>query len=581
MRAWHMRGAAIALACAALACADEVGLAGPRPSDSPPRPTPRADAGSGSDAGQSAPVDGLFREDFDHLGYVDSSPEAIVDVNHGWVTLPAEPFPALSGSGARTLSEPYAYNGLIEAASIVVMQQVTVEATDSIELRATGTVHIVGRIRAGAGGVRIVAGRAIYVDGVIESDGPIRLQLTGIEGTIDIAGAIRTLDTEGRSSGSIVIEGRGGVHLEGTLETGSARYGDSGHISILAYGDVLADSDLARMSCGTSIGGNAGSISIATEGRVSIEGAHLSGGNGEVASGSRAVPAGGVEIRAADIALSQSANLGGGRSANSAGGSVALLSVRTLRAARSVQILGGAGSSGGSLTLFASTASIAAHLRAGPGDEEAGRLEAITAGQLYLEVDAQLVGGNGGCSAGGEVLLLVNGSVFAADRDVLVLGGSGGTNTGCFGEHEGGSVTVFAQFADPIEPLLQGGDGTPAGRVVVNRDPQFSWPLPSVSTRRHGWVLSQPIPRAPSQIGGAPELIEVRATTPATTVVRIELSDADVDVERAEWFPMGVRDTRSGEALRHASRLRYRVYLQGRAFDAPVVDGFDLDLDGR
>ncbi len=579
MLPWHRTAAAIALACAALACAEESNLNASPPSDNPPG---RADAGtSGGDASTILPTETLFREDFDHLGHVASSTDAIVDVNHGWVTLPAESFPALDGAGERTLSDPYAYNGLIDASSIVVTERVTVDATDSIELRAQGTVHVAGRIRAGTGGVRIVAGRAIYVDGIIESDGPVRLQLAGIEGIIDVSGAIRTLATEGRGSGSIVIEGRGGFHLTGTLETGDARYGDSGGISILTYGDVLAESDTARMSCGASIGGTAGSVSISTEGRAGIEGARLSGGNGEAASGSRTVPAGSVQIRAADIALTRGANLAGGRSTNSGGGGIELLGVRTVRAARGVQVVGGAGSSGGSVTLYAHTASVAAQLRAGPGDDEAGRLEVTTAASIYLEVDAQLVGGNGGCAAGGEVLLLVNGSLFAAPQDVLLLGGSGGTSTGCFGEHEGGSVTAFAQFADPIEALSQGGDGTPAGRVVINRDPRFSWPSPNFSNRREGWVVSQPIARAPSQIGGAPELVAVRSTTPTGTRVQVELSDADVPLEQAEWFPMRVRDARSGEALRNAERLRYRVFLQGRSFDAPVLDGFDIDLDGR
>ena len=39
-------------------------------------------------------------------------------------------------------------------------------------------MRIAGRVHAGAGGVNISAGDAIYIDGIIDSDGPIFLEVS-------------------------------------------------------------------------------------------------------------------------------------------------------------------------------------------------------------------------------------------------------------------------------------------------------------------------------------------------------------------------------------------------------------------
>lgn len=546
-------------------------------------PSPFSDAGATIDAGLP-PDEDRFREDFGNLAHVESSSTAIVDVNHGWVTLPVETFPALAGLDARTITQPLAHNGLIDARSLLVPVGVQLDATDSIELRAVETVHMSGRIRAGSGGVRIVAGKAVYIDGVIESAGPVRIQLAGSGDLIDIAGRIQTLDSEGQRSGHITLEGRGGVHVSGTLQTGSARYGDSGGVTIRAYGDVLVGEAAARITVGTGRGGRGGAVEIVTEGRASITAGTIAAGDAEVIGVGPAVEAGGVSIRAADVALSQGAELHGGRSTNGPGGGVTVVASRFLVAVRGTRVMGGAGSVGGTLSFKSGTATVSAQLLAGAGDAVAGRVEVSTAGFIHLAPEALLVGGDSGCGTGGQARVWSGGTLFVGPRDVAVYGGRGGTAVGndCLGDYQGGGAEIRAQsVVGDAEAIVYGGAGMRVGTSTVVVDPRFAVPPTPVGAARVGWVMSTPFAREPRLIGQAPSLVGLYAEIPYFRTTTVSIALADADVLPLEWHFLTVEDPRSGLPLAGATRLRYRVGLEGRIFDAPVVEGFEIALGGR
>jgi hypothetical protein len=285
--------------------------------------------------------------------------------------LPALEFPLLGGEGVRTVSDSLSYNGLIEASSVVVDAAATVGASDSLELRASDTIPTSAAPSApGSGGVRLVAGRAIYVDGTIETDGPIQLELTSPTGTLRISGRLVTLATEGRSSGGITMYARGQVELDGTIETGAARYGDSGSIAVTAYGAVVVQSDLAQLVAGTSLGGTGGSVELSSELRVQLALGRLSGGNLEVSASMRTGRAGHVTIEAPEVLLERAANLSGGGAPEGAGGKVSLRATGAIVVGRSVQLVGGGGRTGGNVELESATASVAGRLRAGSGEAE-------------------------------------------------------------------------------------------------------------------------------------------------------------------------------------------------------------------
>lgn len=579
----------VVLVAALSACSSDAMLSArpPAPSDPPPN---RSDASvsssadastnTGSDAGVG-PGTPVFREDFGHMGYVESTSVAVVDVNHGWATLPAREFPLLGGEGVRTVSEVLSYNGLIEASSVVVDAAATVGASDSLELRASDTIHISGSIRAGSGGVRLVAGRAIYVDGSIESDGPIQLELASPTGTLRVSGRLVTLATEGRSSGAITIQARGEVELDGTLETGAARYGDSGSISVTAYGAVVVQSDVAQLVAGTSLGGTGGSVDLSSELRVHLAQGRLAGGTLDVSASMRTGRAGHVTVEAPEVVLERAANLSGGGAPEGAGGKVWLRATGAIVVGRSVQLAGGGGRTGGNVELESATASVAGRLRAGSGETEAGRVIIQNSSHTYVEREAQLAAGDGLCASGGDVVLLTAGNVYVAEADTELLGGRGGSSAGstCLGDYAGGNINVLAHAVyGPLEAVSVGGLGTPPGVLNQRLDPSFTREAPELQTHTTGWVVSVPLPRPPWVIGLSPVLTELRATIPDGTSAVVQLSDADA--EPPVWHTLEVGDRTGGADLALVSRLRYRVLLIGRVLDAPVVDGFELSLGG-
>jgi len=576
-----LRGFLALAVVATFGCSDSVAINRPPPSerlDAGPSPA-ATDAGSISsfDAAIPLPPDGVLREDFGHRDYVESSSVAIIDVNHGWATLPASTFPPLDQAGLRELSAYSMYNGLVSAESIVVLSDASVDASDSIELRASNLLRVSGHIRAGAGGVHLVAGRAIFIDGTIESAGPITIQLAGETGTLQIAGRLVSVSEESRGTSEVSIEARGSVRITGSIETGSGRYGDSGDITILAYGDVAVVGATASLTGGSSMGAAGGTVRIFTEGHIDVaKGAVLRGGDGELIGGSRVARGGEVALRGGSITIADRVLVLGGRAVGD-GGAVSLKSAGALSLGRGVQLKGGAGSVGANVSLEAQTATIAADARAGDGDDQAGRLLLTVAGSLSLEEGARLGAGDGTCAPGGDVVLLAAGLVTLPGRGAELLGGRGGTATGstCFGDYAGGSVRVVAHaVSGPLDTSAHGGDGVPPGVLSQSLDPSYSRVAPDIRARTAGWITSRPIPRLSHVIGHAPQLLELRTTVPPGTSVALQLADGDVDPP--QWFD--VARGQPVEALSLARTIRYRLLLEGRALDAPVVDGFDVAL---
>jgi hypothetical protein len=143
----------------------------------------------------------------------------------------------------------------------------------------------------------------------------------------------------------------------------------------------------------------------------------------------------------------------------------------------------------------------------------------------------------------------------------------------------GGNVEVIAASAVGIDGALLGGGGSTKGMVTEKIDPSFSIPAPSISAATNGWIVSVSIDRGTAAIGRSPILVDKSYTTPAGTAVKLELAGA---TDPAGPFDTWV-DTSPGaphplDQLKQARYFRYRLTLQGRAFDTPVVDFFDIDL---
>jgi hypothetical protein len=127
----------------------------------------------------------------------------------------------------------------------------------------------------------------------------------------------------------------------------------------------------------------------------------------------------------------------------------------------------------------------------------------------------------------------------------------------------------------PPEWVVIGGTGRTDGSAAVREDASLVVPLVVLRTRVEGWVVSKPFARGLSGDGFVPELVVARTMTPAGTFVRIQLADADE--AEPTWVDLD-EDVNTRARLANAERLRYRVYLVGRALDAPEVDYFDLRL---
>lgn len=579
--------AASTVGCGGFADAEGSGSFAPQARDATPS--------GGTDAGTMPPQrspnliqDTRIREDFDSLWYVDASSTtvAIVDVNRGQVSLPAEVLPVLRNNAVPDVTTVGSYQGVVEANAIIVGDTAMIEGTDSVELRARGEIRISGRVRAGPGGVTLIAGRAISIDGVIESEGPVRLRLAEETGRVEITGSVLTLATNERPSPSISILGRGSVTITGILATGEARFADSGGISIGVYGPIVLSGNTTSLTTGASLPGRAGSIELSTESTIDLlDGASILAGNA-TPEGTRpgSTEGGSVRLRASGATFGDGVRLRGGAAVAGDAGDVEVTASDTLITGSFVEFIAGDGVNGGDVKLASTAITLGPNTasEAGAGTTLAGRMFMDSAGNVDLQPQVRLRGGRGDCQDGGPLVVLVGGRLILDATSRLLGGPADFSGQGCLGA-DGGDVQIFAQQIEgPIDDVVMGGTGLMAGEINVQVDAEHTRPVPDIRVRTIGWVISKVIDRGESARPLRPCLLESRIEAPPGTFAKVQLAKADSpDGKFAEWIDAVSDDPKQLEPIVGARYVRYRVWLKGRALDTPVVDGFDLDLAPR
>ncbi|MFO0729114.1 MAG: hypothetical protein U1E65_35365 [Myxococcota bacterium] len=547
-------------------------------------PLPAPDAGNTvlprPDAGVTLPKPWTFHEDFSSPESIDTSSVAIVDLNSGTVSLPSRAFRELpvNADGVATLTQ---YAGAVRASSIVVSSASVLEGSDSVDLRATRTIRITGRIHAGAGGVAISAGEEIFIDGSIESDGPVYLEVSSEDGRIEVNGRIQTLDAADRSSGNIGLTTRGRIKIAGALGTGAGG-ATSGDIALQSYGPVELVGPGAVIVPGASSAGHSGSVSINTEATITIDGAIVHGGEADLTGNARSTSGGDVILHGASVRVLERAEIAAGPALDGTAGRVEVVSEGALLLQSYAKILGGAGRLGGRVSIDARTATIAGVIGGGDGIDAPGWAVIGTAGPLWLDTGAQIAAGGGVCAQGGDTVLLIAGRLTVGQDPITISGGVGGTgeqSAHCAGMYPGGNVSITAQdFVGSFDNVIRPGSGRPAGAIALHPTPSFTRPLPDIHVRVEGWVISRAIDKGAFR-GQLPVLADLSADMPAGTFVVVELAAADEEAtEPLTWHAISVGSSEEVEALRDAKSIRYRLYLKGRALDVPTVDYFDLSL---
>jgi hypothetical protein len=537
-----------------------------------------------------SPMDGgtvtSIREEFNNESEVATASVAIIDVNHGFVTLPAESFPSFLGGALTTISGVDNQNGLLEGSSLVVPGGAELSASDSIELRAADTIRISGKITAGPGGATFIAGQGIFIDGTLESEGPVRLKLANPGGQIAVSGRVSTLQGLNQASASISLWARGSVQVSGQLDTAVGEQQDSGAISIESYGDIEVSGMGAQIVTGDARPGRAGGIKLSSEGEIRIlNAASLTTGSSPSSSniGVRgpAASGGSIDLESQRIRIDQSARIVLGGAIGGAGGSLRLVAGDHLSVTGYSTLTAGDGDAAGSIAVSTRTASIAASTwTAGGGTTLAGRVFVQSAGDLFLGPGASITGGIGNCVSGGDVVIQVSGRIVFSDG-VSISGGSAslGNYASCVAGQGGGNVEITAQQAiGPTVGALVKGAGTPVGVIEVGLDPTFTLPLPNVRVRTVGWVISKVFDRGKSAANFEPTLTDQRVVTPDGTFAKIQLAGASEPAGPfSDWVDEspGVSYPRPS-ALVGKRYLMYRVWLKGRALDAPLVDEFEI-----
>lgn len=552
-----------------------------------------ADPG-GPDAAHLVPTGHIeaqsLREDFENRGFIDAllSEGVLIDTNRGIATLPAERFPSLDDGKIMNLTSTTDFEGVVEGASIFVEPGVAVEAMDALEFRAADTLRISGRVHAGSGGVTLVAGRSVFVDGRIESLGPIRIRLANPEGLIHVAGKLLTLPARAGASAEISLIGRGKVYVSGEVRTGDGTSG-SGAILVSSYDDVEVVGGLAVLASGAASEGVAGVVRVLSEGEVRVvdRAAVLTGrttpeGAGQYGSG---LGGGDIELRAAaGVRLAEGARVSAGEDPAGSGGSIRVVSGGGLLVA-GAEVLAGSGRLGGAVHLEASTATIGtdAAVAGGQGRVGGGGLELSTAGRLSIE-QTSLRGGATDCGAAGSVRIHVGG-LFRVGPGVSLIAGTGGRSSSrCIEGGSGGDVVILAREGDApsLTEVAVPGYGAQTGSRSVTIDPRYERPMPDVRVRIHGALVSRIIDRGAPANGAAPRLVSLSALRPAATGVWVQLAGATAAEGPYEpWHDLSLEHPDGVSALANARYFRYRLVLQGRALDAPEVDSFELDFARR
>lgn len=558
---------------------------------------PTADAGAhpaGSDAGNTLLPELIetqhVLEDFENRNFIDPllSENVVIDTNRGVATLPAERFPSLTDGKIMNLVSTSEFEGVVEGASILLEPGVEIEAMDAIELRAADTLRISGRLRAGPGGITLVAGRSLFVDGRVESLGPIRVRLASEEGLIHVSGKLLTQSVRSGQSAEITILGRGDVDVSGEIRTGDGLSG-SGLVLISSYHDVHIDGALAFVSSGSASEGTSGSVQVLSEGEVEISnGAIVGSGRSSYETSEQLGPGAGggdIEIRAVSrVRAHARARVLAGAHVGRVGGALRLVSGDELLLSQA-ELTGGEGGLGGAVQLEARTASIGpdVSVSGGNGLDGGGTIELSTADALAMQL-LVMRGGATECGDAGSVRIHVGGRILVGS-EVSLLGGPGGRSSNrCIDGGRGGDVVVLAKQGESslLTAASMPGNGARSGERSVTIDRDYERPMPDVRVRTMGALVSRVIDRGAQAVGSTPRLLSFQRLTPEETEAKIQLAGATSPQGPFEpWHEANAEDAESLRALKEARYFRYRVWLQGRALDAPEVDTFELDLSSR
>lgn len=531
----------------------------------------------GTNPGQT---DAVIREDFDNTDWIEETNFVIHDVNSGLVTLPVR---ALSLPGAATGVTRYDGAtdtfGLIEANAIVVSERATVEAADSVELRAAEEVRITGELVAGTGGVTVSAGQRIIVEGRIDSLGPVRLMVAEPRGLIEISGEVTTrvgLDPTQPDAPAVEFLGRGDVNISGRVVTTAASERTGGDILVNVYGNVRISE--GRVNATADPGGTPGRVQIRSDLAVEL----LDGGRiGLPQDGVLERLGGDISVQAAGIRLGPRTAIYAGRG-TATGAVVALTASGVVDVGESARVQSGAGLMAGGLTIHGRAIQVgeSAVIQAGTGAREPAELQIEAVERIRLGAMSQVNGGAAECGPGGALTIRVSGPLLT-EPGAVIRGGNSAVlfrPLTCSELFAGGDLAIQAREAQDIQNALQPGWGSPLGSVNLSTDPDIEVRAPNLANSVSGSVLSRVIDRGIDAFGFLPTLVDLIDETPEGTRVEIGLRGSDrPDGPFDSWKSLQAPASEL-ESLRAARYVRYQINMYGRAFDAPTVDYVEIRL---
>ncbi len=543
------------------------------------RPGPSMDASA-----SPPPLASLIVEDFDNKRQLDSEMGNVeVDANQGIATLSSKNIPALEGTGVESYEGRVESDGLIEAESILIHEEGLMIASDSLELRATDQVRISGRVRAGRGGITVIASRSIAITGELESDGPVQLIVTSEKGMIEIAGRILTYaNIDQERAPDITLAGRGQISIQGELQTFAPDGTTGGSILINVYDNIRVSGFGAYIAANAEPEGTAGAIQLKSESEVYLEeGARLGSGSFDPMSPDKASLGGDIDVQGSTIVLGEQTHIIAGAAAGPWAGSVLLAASNIIQTQASASIRAGYGQVGGSIWLKAREMIIgpSSIIEPGEGVTQAGNTSVEAKDAVTLQSGATLWGGRGECTIGGDLRIRVGG-LLQAEPGATVAAGEGGNslNAQCGALHPQGALRIDARAATGLDQAISYAIGMQE-KVTVNIDPELSVPAPNLTVSTSGILVTRTFDRGASLIGLQPQLLELQAFTPDKTSVVLELSGASSpDGPFDDWKVLSPDQGDDLSDLREAQYFRYRLLLSGRTFDAPVIDHFSINL---
>lgn len=558
---------------AVAACGDSQLLSIPTPDKTPPN-------------GQVPGVNTHLIEDFDNQLLVHSvTGSALLDVNQGVLTLPKEAFPRVEGAGLGMYRGRVEQNGLVEAESIVVSDAASFEASDAVEMRAQDTVRVVGTVQAGRGGVTLVAGRGVYVEGLIESRGPVRILVEDPLGEVRISGRISvyaSADDPEDMAPHVEILGRSEVEISGQIVSVAGPRRKGGDIRVRVYGGIKVNGPQAQILATAEEDGQPGVVRLRTEGEISVAD-EATVGHREPADDSDITLGGDIELQGLGVRVERGARVWAGDGMLK-GGSIFVTAGQALAFDTRAEIQSGGGPEGGNLIIKARRIGIGGGTRvqAGRGRSYGAHFEINAVDRLDVVDDALIQGGATTCGPGGAIQVAVGGLVRVR-AGAQIRGGDGAIEFGnrvCMTTARGGDVKVQAWSGDGVAQAVFPGRGFPDGEVLLDWDETLMVPTPNLTVGTYGQVRSKIIDRGALAVGLSPRFVGWGAETPAGTTVSLKLCGGS-EIADAYERCAAAEDEEAMQSLRDLQYFRYHVQLQGRTFDAPVLDYFELDLSPK